>query len=267
VTLVRLAAALLFTNTAAPAPRPPPPLAPPAPPLATALLIVRLEIAAVPDCTKKARPALLASSVLPLPVTVTLLVIIGSDCVSVMLAVTLMLLSPPPLAAKIALRRAVSFATSTAQADQLPSGDRQVPSSRPAVSARRCVRSHVRAGAGEITLSQTEVSGAHRLCGAPRHATACVRRERMTSSPRARPPGSTGGVRPLLPTFQTDVWVPPYVILRAQRERINAGLWVAMAIAASCGFPATAGTRVTTRIAPCRRRHEPLCVSRMRCSA
>ncbi len=116
----------------------------------------------MPDCTKKARPALLALSTLPLPVTVTLLVIIGSDCVSVMLAVTLMLLSPPPLAAKMALRRAVSFATSTAQADPLPSGDRQVPSSRPAVSAPRRVRRHVRAGAGEITLSQTEVSCVHR---------------------------------------------------------------------------------------------------------
>src|SRR5260221_651919 len=138
VTLVRLGAAPVFTTTAAPAPSPPPappPVAlPPAPPCATALLIVRLEIAAVPDCTKKARPALLALSTLPLPVTVTLLVIIGSDCVSVMLAVTLMLLSPPPLAAKMALRRAVSFATSTAQADPLPSGDRQVPSSRPAVT-------------------------------------------------------------------------------------------------------------------------------------
>src|SRR5258708_26071359 len=92
----------------------------PARPLAMALLIVRLEIAAVPDCTKKARPALLASSVLPLPVTVTLVVIIGSDCVSVMLAVTLMLLSPPLLAAKMALRRAVSFATSTAQGRPAP---------------------------------------------------------------------------------------------------------------------------------------------------
>ena len=61
---------------------------PPAPPLATALLIVRLEIDTVPACTKKARPALLASSVLPLPVTVTLVVIIGSDWLSVKLPVT-----------------------------------------------------------------------------------------------------------------------------------------------------------------------------------
>ena len=38
----------------------------------------------MPLCTKKARPALLASSVLPLPVTVTLVVIIGSDWLSVM---------------------------------------------------------------------------------------------------------------------------------------------------------------------------------------
>src|SRR5260370_31217217 len=163
---VGLPAAPVFPNPAAPAPSPPPappPVAlPPAPPCATALLIVRLEIAAVPDCTKKARPALLALSTLPLPVTVTLLVIIGSDCVSVMLAVTLMLLSPPPLAAKMALRRAVSFATSTAQADPLPSGDRQVPSSRPPLSAPRRVRRHVRAGAREITPAQTEGSCVHR---------------------------------------------------------------------------------------------------------
>ena len=48
--------------------------------------------------------------------TVTLAVIMGSDCVSVMLAVMLMLLSPPPLAAKMALRSCVSVETSTAQA-------------------------------------------------------------------------------------------------------------------------------------------------------
>ncbi len=96
--------------------------------------MVRFEIAAVPACTKKARPALLASSVLPLPVTVTLAVIIGSDWVRVMLAVMLMLASPPPLAAKIAVRSCASLATSTAQTGQ---GDRPVPMRRAAVSARR----------------------------------------------------------------------------------------------------------------------------------
>ena len=59
----------------------------------------------MPACTKKARPAPLASSVLPLPVTVTLLVIIGSDCVSWKPPVKLMVVSTlPPLMAKIALR-------------------------------------------------------------------------------------------------------------------------------------------------------------------
>ena len=90
---------------------------PPAPPCATALLIVRLAIEAVPACTKKARPALLASRVLPLPVTVTLLVIMGSDCVSWKLPVKLMVVSAlPPLMAKIAVRSDASLLTSCAQA-------------------------------------------------------------------------------------------------------------------------------------------------------
>ena len=81
---------------------------PPAPPSATALLIVRLEIATVPLCTKKARPALAASRVLLLPVTVTLVVIMGSDWLSVMNvpgAMVMVLLPPAVLELKIAWRR------------------------------------------------------------------------------------------------------------------------------------------------------------------
>src|SRR5262249_18184844 len=198
----------------------------PVPPCATALWTVRLEIAAVPDCTKKARPALLASSVLPLPVTVTLAVIIGSDCVRVILAVTLMLLSPPLLAAKIALRRAVSFATSTAQADPLPSGDRQVPSSRPAVSAR------------------------HRFCT----ATARMRCERMRPSPPAR---TTPVPRdPLLPAFQADACLlrtPDGALTRFLREEpglINSGLWWRWRLPRPEAFPPQAAKSAPRAVKP-----------------
>ena len=151
VTFVRLTVAPVFTNTAAPAPSPPPPppplillAVPPAPPCATALLIVRLAIDAVPACTKKARPALLASSVLPLPVTVTLAVIIGSDCAErdgADAAVDVMVLLPPAaLESKMAWRSEPAPLSLTLltmkSAAQAEHGDRQVPAKSNAVSRR-----------------------------------------------------------------------------------------------------------------------------------
>jgi len=112
----------------------------------------------VPLCTKKARPALFASSVLLLPVTVTLAVIIGSDRLSVTvptpLLIVMVLVPPAALESKMAWRSEPAPLSpplltkkSAAQAEPASTGqsvrqvaDRSVAAKRPAIAEQSAPR-------------------------------------------------------------------------------------------------------------------------------
>lgn len=121
LTLLRAAAAPVYTKTAAPAPKPPPPAPPPGfpplppePPTALAFLMVRLLTVVVPLTTMNTRPLLSASMVKPLPANVTLLRIMGKVLVNVMLLAKLMVLPASVaslLTAKMASRSSASLVT------------------------------------------------------------------------------------------------------------------------------------------------------------
>jgi len=89
--------------------------------------------------------------------------------------------------------------------------------------------------ASRIDLPHTNALGAHRRRGARRSAIARVRRDRMTLSPRARPPDCPVS-RPAFAAMQTVALAQWY---GSRGGPINSGLWVTMTIIETCGFHAT----------------------------